>query len=360
MQRLTTIHKSFYTFFLFLCVVSLLSISRSQAAVVLQYHHVSTETPKITSIAPEQFTAHLNLLKEKQYQVISLPELMNKVAKGQNVINHVAITFDDGYKNLLAHAVPELERFGFPYTIFVNPAVIDEKNASSLTWQQLKALTERGATIANHGMTHDSLARIPTGTSITQWVEMQGQKIEQAEARIKEKTEQNVRLYAYPYGEYTPEMQSWLRENDYIAFTQQSGAVGNFTDTSIVPRFPVSQPYDKLSSLSDKLNTLAFDLEPVEQSKVTVVNHGATNELVLKVNNLDFYPKLLACYVSGLGKQEVTWLDETTFKVSLSDDLKPGRQRCNCTAPSISKPSRYYWYSKPWFVMKEDGQWFPL
>lgn len=360
MQRLRALHKSFCAFLVMFFGIFLSSLSVANAAVILQYHHVSSETPKITSIEPEQFSKHLALLKEKQYQVVSLPALMDKVASGQNVVNHVAITFDDGYKNLLEHAIPELERYGFAYTIFVNPQTIDEKNASSLTWAQLKALTKKGATIANHGMTHDSLARIPTGISLNEWIESKGAAILAAQARIVAETGQDYRLYAYPYGEYTPQWQKWMRDNGFVAFSQQSGAVGNFTDLSIVPRFPVSQPYDKISSLSDKLNTLAFDLTPVEQSGTTVVNYGSAKELVMKVNNLDFHPKLLACYVSGLGKQEVTWLDESTFKVTLSNDLNPGRQRCNCTAPSISMPSRYYWYSKPWFVMKKDGQWFPL
>ncbi|QOL27216.1 polysaccharide deacetylase family protein [Thalassotalea sp. LPB0316] len=335
-------------------------VNQAQAAVILQYHHVSTQTPKITSIAPEQFSKHLALLQEKQYQVVSLPDLMTKVAAGQNVVNHVAITFDDGYNNLLEHAIPELEKYGFAYTIFINPQVVDQKSASSLTWAELKALTKRGATIANHGLTHDSLARIPTGTSIAEWVKQKGDEILAAQAKIAQETGQDYRLFAYPYGEYTPEWQAWLKDNDFIAFSQQSGAVGDFTDLTIVPRFPVSQPYDKIANLSDKLNTLAFDLTPLATSKSTVVSYGSVKELVMQVNNLDFHPKLLACYVSGLGKQEVTWLDETTFKVSFTQDLKPGRQRCNCTAPSISMPSRYYWYSKPWFVLQQDGQWFPL
>ena len=364
MHRFAAIHKSFSRFFNMPAVVisllmSLLS-APSFAAVILQYHHVSNDTPKITSISPSQFSAHLALLKEKQYTVIALPELLKKMEAGQDLTNHVAITFDDGYINLLEHAVPELERYQYPYTIFVNPDVVDKKVKNFLTWADLKKLGENGATIANHGLHHDSLARIPTGTSVEEWTQMQGQQILQAEARIKEQTGQSVRLYAYPYGEYIPQVQQWFKENNFTAFSQQSGAVASFTDKTQIPRFPVSYPYDQLESFSDKLNTLAFDLTPAQDSDITVVNHGFVKELVMRVNTMDFHPKLLACYVSGMGKQEVTWLDERTFKVTLDQDLKPGRQRSNCTAPSISKPSRYYWYSKPWFVLKPDGTWFPL
>jgi len=30
------------------------------------------------------------------------------------------------------------------------------------------------------------------------------------------------------------------------------------------------------------------------------------------------------------------------------------------TPPSISQPGQYYWYSKPWFILKESGAWYPL
>jgi len=40
--------------------------------------------------------------------------------------------------------------------------------------------------------------------------------------------------------------------------------------------------------------------------------------------------------------------------------LPIGRVRSNCTAPSISQPGRYYWYSKPWFILKAGKHWYPL
>ena len=36
----------------------------NSSAVILQYHHVSDETPASTSISPEKFKAHLNWIKE--------------------------------------------------------------------------------------------------------------------------------------------------------------------------------------------------------------------------------------------------------------------------------------------------------
>ena len=39
-----------------------------------------------------------------------------------------------------------------------------------LSWQQLKAMADDGVIIANHGMKHDSLARIPEGMTQQAWL----------------------------------------------------------------------------------------------------------------------------------------------------------------------------------------------
>ena len=49
---------------------------------------------------------------------------------------------------------------------------------------------------------------------------------EKAEKIIKEKTNQSWRYFAYPYGEYDPAVQQWALDNNFVAFSQQSGAVG--------------------------------------------------------------------------------------------------------------------------------------
>ena len=60
-----------------LCCFSINSL----AAVILQYHHVSETTPKSTSITPAQFEVHLQYLKDNNFTVVPLSELINSVKK---------------------------------------------------------------------------------------------------------------------------------------------------------------------------------------------------------------------------------------------------------------------------------------
>lgn len=344
----------------------LLSVAlSSHAAVILQYHHVSDSTPASTSISPKQFEVHLKYLKDNNFKVVPLSELIEGIKNQQALPDKsVAITFDDAYIDVVTTAKPILDKFDFPYTIYVNPGIINrnEKNDAShyLSWIQLKALSDEGVIIANHGYEHDSMARITEGLTQTQWLSKQTELLLKAEAIIKENTGQSWRYYAYPYGEYDMAVQAWAKENDFVAFSQQSGAIDLSTDLTSVPRFPASKPYDKISGLRDKLNSLAFNIRLEGEQAETIFKHKEAKSINFVIETGDFYKSALNCYISGLGKQKITWNDDKSFSINFSKDLPVGRIRANCTAASISKPGRYYWYSKPWFILKDDGSWYHL
>jgi peptidoglycan/xylan/chitin deacetylase (PgdA/CDA1 family) len=337
----------------------------SHAAVILQYHHVSDRTPASTSISPKQFEVHLQYLKDNNFKVVPLSELIEGIKNQQPLPDKsVAITFDDAYTDVLTQAKPILDKFSFPYTIFVNPGIInsnDNNDASHyLTWIQLKALSDTGVIIANHGYEHDSMVRITEGLTKEQWLTKQTELLLKSEEIIKSNTGQSWRYYAYPYGEYDVAVQAWAKANDFVAFSQQSGAIDLSTDLTSVPRFPASKPYDKISGLRDKLNSLAFNISFKGEQAETIFKHKETKNITFEIETGDFYKSGLNCYISGLGKQKINWHDDKSFSITFSNDLPIGRVRANCTAASISKPGRYYWYSKPWFILKEDGSWYHL
>jgi len=333
----------------------------SLAAVILQYHHVSDKTPASTSISPTQFEAHMQYLADNNFNVVALSDLMNSIKKQQPINDKtVIITFDDAYLDILTNGKPILDKFNYPFTIFINPAIVERGSRSYLSWPQLKAMADDGVIIANHGMEHDSMARIDNGLTEQAWLQKQTDLLLNAETIIKEKTGQSWRYFAYPYGEYTPAVQQWIRQNDFIAFSQQSGAVGLATNLTSVPRFPASKPYDKISSLRDKLKSLPFTMTLNDDNAKTIFEYNESKSVTFNVVVDDFHPSQVNCYISGLGRQKIEWHENDSFTINYSAPLPIGRVRCNCTAPSISEPGRYYWYSKPWFVLKEGKQWYSL
>ncbi|MEW6999091.1 polysaccharide deacetylase family protein [Colwelliaceae bacterium BS250] len=334
--------------------------SFSQATVILVYHHVSTKTPKSTSISPKQFDLHLQYLKDNGFTVIALNELVDNLKQQKPLTDKtVVITFDDGYGDILQNGHPLLKKYGYPYTMFINPKTVPNKGGMYLDWQQIKQMSDEGVLIANHGLVHDSLIKAPQGHDAKQWLSTKLEELQQAEQMIKDKTGQNWQYFALPYGEYTVDAQVQLEKMGYAVFTQQSGPVGLSTDLTAIPRFPASMPYDQLGPLKDKLNSLAFNISVKSQRSATIVANGALPDTKVEIEVKDFYSSMLACFISSSGKAEIVWQDnKQSFTMNMSGPLKTGRNRSNCTAPSISHAGRYYWLSKPWFVPKPDGSWY--
>ncbi|WP_091988545.1 polysaccharide deacetylase family protein [Pseudoalteromonas denitrificans] len=323
------------------------------ASVILQYHHVSDTLPSVTSISPKDFDAHLAYLKHNQFNVISLPDMLTQLKNGKILKdNTVAITFDDGYKNNYLTAAPLLEKYGFPYTIFVNPKLIDEKISYAMTWEQIRALAKKGATIANHSAEHVYLHQLNKGENKIQWQKRIKQDLEQSEQRIKQETGHNYRYLAYPYGEFNHALQNIIKELGYVGIGQHSGAVGIHNDFSRLPRFPASGIYANLKTLKSKLKSLPFNLKILENSEPVTTNKHP--KLVLQLAMNDFNQSQFVCYVSGQGKAKLNWIATNIVEVSAVVPLKKGRSRYNCTAPSLDQKGYYYWFSQPWIITSNN------
>lgn len=333
-----------------LVLITLICLSvRAHAAVILQYHHVSETLPAVTSVSANTFTKHLSYLKEHNFNVIALNELISAIQQGKTLPEKtVAITFDDGYNNNYEQAAPILEKFGYPYTIFVNPTLIDEGKGYVMGWDKLKELASKGALIANHTAQHDYLHIKLKDESDAQWQARIKQDILRSQQRIKEEIGHDYKYLAYPYGEFNNKLQALVKELGFIGIGQHSGAVNKNANFTRLPRFPASGFYSKLDTLITKLNSRAFSIKTLDyQDSVTSQNPPT---LSIEFEMGDFHKSQFACYVSSVGQAKLTWINDTTVKIDSPKALNKGRSRFNCTAPSIEHPGSYYWFSQPWVI----------
>ena len=333
-----------------LVLITLICLSvRAHAAVILQYHHVSETLPAVTSVSANTFTKHLSYLKEHNFNVIALNELISAIQQGKTLPEKtVAITFDDGYNNNYEQAAPILEKIGYPYTIFVNPTLIDEGKGYVMGWDKLKELASKGALIANHTAQHDYLHIKLKDESDAQWQARVKQDILRSQQRIKEEIGHDYKYLAYPYGEFNNKLQALVEELGFIGIGQHSGAVNKNANFTRLPRFPASGFYSKLDTLITKLNSRAFSIKTLDyQDSVTSQNPPT---LSIEFEMGDFHKSQFACYVSSVGQAKLTWINDTTVKIDSPKALNKGRSRFNCTAPSIEHPGSYYWFSQPWVI----------
>lgn len=334
----------------------------AHAVVVLQYHHVSDTTPASTSISVEMFRVHMNYLTNNQYKVLPLSEVIEQLKQGKTFEpKTLAITFDDGYLNVLTNADPILKQHGFVYSIFISPTEISKKRGNMLNWLQITNLAANGVEIANHSSEHLHLNRRLPDETLEQWQLRITKDIEQAQSQIVSHTLQDHKLLAYPYGEYNTELQALITKLGYVGIGQHSGALSPTSDFSALPRFPASGRYSDIDTLAIKLKSLDMPVVELVNANPQLDQHQESQTparplLTVKLAAEDVDTRQLYCYILG-EKVEPKWLDKQRFSIISPRDLPPGRSRYNCTAPSKSQTG-YYWFSQPWINRNADGSWY--
>src|SRR5579884_3427914 len=103
-----------------------LARSLGRAGLVLCYHNVVADGRGGTGaagavgvhLARAAFYRQMEWLAAR-YTVVPLLELVERLARGKSLGRVAAVTFDDGYRGVLAHALPVVRDLGFPVTVFV-------------------------------------------------------------------------------------------------------------------------------------------------------------------------------------------------------------------------------------------------
>jgi peptidoglycan/xylan/chitin deacetylase (PgdA/CDA1 family) len=86
---------------------------------ILCYHRVGTQgVPLFSRLEPSAFAAQMRYVK-KHYRVVPLGQLCDELQDGRRVPPTLAITFDDGYRDLYTHAFPVLQKYQIPATIYL-------------------------------------------------------------------------------------------------------------------------------------------------------------------------------------------------------------------------------------------------
>lgn len=122
------------------------------ALTVLMFHRVLPANDPAFALAEREFTFTLDGFRrtldfvQRHYRVVSLGDLQ-AACQGQQPLppNPVLITFDDGWRDTLTHAAPELARRGLPAVLFLASEVVALE--SPRWWQDtlVAALAEPGA-----------------------------------------------------------------------------------------------------------------------------------------------------------------------------------------------------------------------
>ena len=348
-------------------IVPAVPAGAANQAIILQYHHVSDTTPKITSISPALFEWHLEYLEQQGFTVWPLSKIAQHLKEAKPLPDKcVAITFDDAYRSIYSTAFPLLKKRNWPFTLFLNTEAVG-KSKNSLNWDEIREMNHSVAEIANHSHSHAHLIRYKKNESSQEWQERVSNEIQTAQQLIDQHLSGTASpsplLFAYPYGEYSIPLTQIIAELGYTAVGQQSGPAAYWSPQEILPRFPMGGIYAEKSQLIEKLKTYSLPLETTGIIDPEQKNDRPILRLSIKAEHWSkSLQKQFQCYVSGQGKAQIHW-DKQTASIQAKNKLNPGRSRYNCTAPvtmtNNGKTSHgFYWYSQLWIKRKDNGQWY--
>ena len=219
-------------------------VPRSVVVPVLMYHHVSEPDPtadairRDLSVSPEDFEAQLRYLVERGFHPVTLESLVTYLQLGHSLPpKPVILTFDDGFKDQYTNAYPLLKKYGFVATFFVITRFADEGRPEYLSWSEIELLHADGMEIGSHSYTHPSLC----GKSFEYVVwQVLGSK-EAIEAR----TQEPVRFFSYPSGQYDQLTVDVLRSAGYWgAVTVEAGSTQTSERSFEFKRIRVRGSYD--------------------------------------------------------------------------------------------------------------------
>jgi peptidoglycan/xylan/chitin deacetylase (PgdA/CDA1 family) len=201
------------------------STQRDVGVPILMYHRIGVtgaSTPSTTrrlTVDPRTFARQMLWLHRNGFRTITQQELYEGLVLGKKLPpKPVLITFDDGYDDLLRHALPVLERLRMRATAYVITDRCGDWRSPFLTWFELLELERRGIEIGSHTVSHRDLRALSDRELTHELV---------ASRRVLERRLRHpVRWLAYPFGGHDGRVVAAARRAGYVLAVTTVGGTG--------------------------------------------------------------------------------------------------------------------------------------
>jgi peptidoglycan/xylan/chitin deacetylase (PgdA/CDA1 family) len=166
------------------------------------------------------------------------------------------LTFDDGFHNVFAHALPVLAQYRLRAIQFIVAGriggadtwdhAIGEPPQKLMNDEEIRAWLGAGQEIGAHTMSHPRLTSLPPATARAE--------IFESKKALEDRFGLPIRHFCYPYGDCNEQVRDWVGEAGYeAAVTIEPGVNGPGVDPLRMHRFMACQRTGGLASLPGKL-----------------------------------------------------------------------------------------------------------
>ena len=213
---------------------------------ILMYHIVAEPTSAQEArycCTPPRFESQMRHLGKAGLRLLTLDAIADALdGRAEWPDRGVAVTFDDGFADTFANALPILTRYGIPATMFAVSDLIGASNdwmsargfpkRRLMSASELREMSAAGVTIGSHTRTHP---RLPELDAEAKRSEVRGSK-----ARLEDVIGRSVTAFAYPYGLFDDDARQAVAEAGYrTACSTRSGFNGPDADRYLLRRIEV-------------------------------------------------------------------------------------------------------------------------
>jgi peptidoglycan/xylan/chitin deacetylase (PgdA/CDA1 family) len=294
---------------------------------VFMYHRFDESKYPSTNIDTKELESHLIYLKENDFNIESISEILDKKGNKKSFLNNtIGFTVDDAFLSFYKNGWPIFKKYNVPVTLFVSTDIVNESHWNYMSWEDLREFINQGGSIGLHSASHAHL----TSYDI---LDVKKDLISSIEV-IKKELGITPKIFAYPFGEASNDIINLLGSLKIdFAFGQHSGVINQNSNKYYLPRFALNETYGKLDRFIFSANT-----------KPLVVKNFLPTEIYLTDNK---EPKIEFDIVSKINKGSLNCFSNTggewgniDFSINEKNQIilnlmKPflsGRGKINCTA----------------------------
>jgi peptidoglycan/xylan/chitin deacetylase (PgdA/CDA1 family) len=310
----------------------------------LMYHRFEENKYPSTNIRINDFKEHLKIIEDNNIKFINPKDFENEL-KNNKLQRKILLTIDDGFLSFYENAWPILKNKRVPFILFVSTREIGAYNYMS--WEQIKEISKEDfVEIGNHSHTHEYLADEDNETI--------KKDIEKSISIFKKNLGNNSNFFSYPFGEYSNDFKSIIKEFGFkYAFGQHSGVMDETKDFYELPRYPINEKYGEIKRFKSLTKTLPFKYKNIYPDEKYLLQ--STNPPNVKI---EFYEtienlKSVGCY-SNEGnkwrKSDIKFENSNTLIINISEKFVGERGRINC---SLRDPSGLWRWLGIQFVVSD-------
>ncbi len=289
------------------------------------YHRFDENRYPSTNIRIEDFKAHINLIKESNFEFISHKVFDESVNK-DNFNKKILITIDDAFSPFYKKAWPILKKEKIPFIIFVNTETVGA--SGYMNWEELKEISKFDFVhIGNHSHSHDYLVDMEDDEIL--------KDLKISKEILEKKLNNKTKFFAYPFGEYKNSYKKIVKDLGFVyGFGQHSGVIDKTKNKFELPRFPINEKYGKIERFKNLLKTVPFPYNKItpDEKYLSEKNNPPNVKITFFENGPNI--KNISCYSNEQDrwrKSKLYFDKENELKIILDGKFITERGRINCS-----------------------------